>query len=142
MQQFNEPMVGEKGMVTDGGVRVPFLVSWPGRLPQGRVYARPVSSLDVIPTALAAAGAAPGSGGQLDGTNLLPFLKGERKGDPHAQLYWRWRSQAAVLEGKWKLVYLAPDTWRLFDTTRPEGERGKNDRPRGIRRRSPNSARS
>lgn len=124
---LNDPLVGEKGMLTDGGVRVPFLVCWPGRLRGGRAFDHAVSSLDVLPTALSAAGVEPKAEWKLDGVDLLPHLRGEKDGPPHARLFWRWRSQAAVLEGNWKLVYLAPDAYRLFDVTRPDGETAAND---------------
>ena len=142
---LNLPLVGEKGMLTDGGVRVPFVAAWPGTLPAGRVYAVPVSSLDVAATALAAAGgdlerarrppaAETRDGGSasaaerfaslpLEGVDLVPFLTAGATGAPHERLFWRWRSQAAVLEHPWKLIRLGRDTTYLFDVTTPEGER-------------------
>jgi arylsulfatase A-like enzyme len=125
---LNDPLVGEKGMVTDGGLRVPFLASWPNGLPAGAVYEHAVSSLDILPTALAASGNEVHPAWKLDGVNLLPFLKGQRTDAPHAALFWRFRSQAAVLAGEWKLVFLAPDSWWLFNTTHPDGEKAANDR--------------
>jgi arylsulfatase A-like enzyme len=116
----NAPLVGEKGMLTEGGVRVPFLAAWPGRLPAGLTYARPVIALDVAATAVAQAGLP--ADPALDGVNLLPFLTGERTGAPHDALYWRWRSQAAVRTARWKLIRLGPDQRFLFDLESPEGE--------------------
>jgi arylsulfatase A-like enzyme len=95
--------LGKKGSSLEGGIRVPFIVQWRGTLPAGKIYERPIISLDVLPTALAAAGAKPLAGIVLDGVNLLPFLKGE-PGDPHAVLFWRWRAEQAVRQGDWKLV--------------------------------------
>lgn len=117
---INKPLVGEKGMLTDGGIRVPFLAAWPGRLPAGVVYEQPVINLDVAATAVALAGLPHDE--SLDGVNLLPFLTGENKAPPHEALFWRWRSQAAVLEMPWKLIRLGPDEQFLFDVTTPEGE--------------------
>lgn len=117
---LNLPLVGEKGMLTDGGVRVPFLAAWPGRLPAGRVYEPPVSSLDVGATAVALAGLPHDD--QLDGVNLLPFLTADRTDAPHEALYWRWRSQSAVLEFPWKLILLGDRERYLFDVTEPAGE--------------------
>ena len=54
--------------------------------------------------------------------NLLPYLQGKKSGNPHEYLYWRWRSQAAVLSGKYKLILLGENEKYLFDTTTPEGE--------------------
>jgi uncharacterized sulfatase len=118
---LNTPLVGGKGLLTDGGIRVPFILSWKGVLPAGRVYEHPVSSLDVAATALAAAGlpAAP----ELDGVDLAPFLLGEKAGTPHPALYWRWRGQAAIRKGRWKLVKLANEQSFLFDLESAEGER-------------------
>jgi arylsulfatase A-like enzyme len=116
---INKPLLGEKGMLTDGGVRVPFLVSWPGTLPGGKVYDLPVINLDVAATACALAGQ-PTDG--LDGVNLIPFLTGERSGAPHERLFWRWRSQAAVLEHPWKLIRLGPEEQMLVNVTLPEQE--------------------
>jgi arylsulfatase A-like enzyme len=102
----NAPLRGWKGQLYEGGIRVPFLVQWPGsRIPVGSTYDQPVSTLDVIPTALAAAGkAAPA---ELEGVNLLPYLLGERKGKPHEVLFWRWMGHKAVRAGDWKWVVTA-----------------------------------
>jgi uncharacterized sulfatase len=116
---LNLPHTGEKGMLTDGGVRVPFVAAWPGTFPAGRVYEPAVISLDVAATAAAVAGLP--ADPALDGVNLVPFLTGEKSGAPHETLFWRWRSQAAVLEGKWKLVLLGTQR-HLFDTSTPDGE--------------------
>jgi arylsulfatase A-like enzyme len=117
---INKPLIGEKGMLTDGGTRVPFLITWPGTLPANTVYDHPVINLDVAATACEAASIENRSG--LDGINLLPFLKGEKSSPPHDLLYWRWRSQAAVLEFPWKLIRLGPKEQFLFNVTKPEGE--------------------
>lgn len=117
---INLPLIGEKGMLTDGGIRTPFVVAWPGTLPSGRIYDRPVSSLDVACTAVASAGQPRDD--HLDGVNLVPFLTGDDKAAPHDRLYWRWRSQAAVLEFPWKLIRLGEKERFLFDVTTPEGE--------------------
>ena len=109
---LNDPWIGEKGMLTEGGIRVPFLVRWKGRLPAGRVYDRPVLSLDVAATAVALAGL-PADG--LDGVDLVPYLSGEKKGDPHEALYWRFWSQAAVRSGRWKYLRLGGNREFLFD---------------------------
>ena len=108
---LNDPLNGEKGMLTEGGIRVPFLAYWKGALPAGRVYDHPVISLDVAATALAAAGNAPeastastASAAALDGVNLLPHLTGRDASAPHETLYWRWIAQSAVREGRWKYL--------------------------------------
>jgi arylsulfatase A-like enzyme len=85
-------------------VRVPFFVSWPGQIPAGITDDRPVIQLDLLPTALAAAGVEVKPEWKLDGVNLLPFLTGKDKGTPHEALYWRFGSQMAIRKGDWKLV--------------------------------------
>ena len=117
---LNLPLIGEKGMLTDGGTRTPFVAAWPGTIPAGSVFERPVLNLDVAATAVALAGLPHDP--KLDGVNLLPFLTGENKAAPHDVLYWRWRSQAAALEFPWKLIRLGPSERFLFDVTTPEGE--------------------
>ena len=131
---LNDPMIGEKGMLTDGGIRVPYLAAWKGVLPRGKVEERAVSSLDVAATALALAGQPPAR--ELDGVNLLPFLTGKSAAVPHEFLYWRFRSQAAIFDGRWKLVFLYPDRWLLFDhsTNAPESNDVAPQHPEVVER--------
>lgn len=100
---LNDPLNGEKGMLAEGGIHVPFLVSWPGTIPAADAYPHPVSTLDVAATATACAGVQVASG-ELDGVNLVPFLQGKVAAPPHASLTWRWGAQAAIREGDWKLL--------------------------------------
>jgi uncharacterized sulfatase len=99
---LNDPLNGEKGMLAEGGIRVPFVVYWKGRIEGGQVYSHPVISLDVAATAVAAAGLP--ADPKLDGVNLIPYLRGEAEGPPHDTLYWRWIAQSAVREGRWKYL--------------------------------------
>ena len=99
----NSPLRGQKGTTWEGGVRVPFVFKWPGKLKAGGEYSQPVIQLDVLPTALAAVGQ-PVEDKSVDGVNLLPFLKGEESGAPHDRLYWRSGLQTAIRQGDWKLV--------------------------------------
>ena len=104
----NTPLRGSKGTTLEGGIRVPFVVSWPGGLPSGTQYDEPAIQLDFLPTALAAAGVPLEAEWALDGVNLLPYLRGETSGRPHEALFWRSIGQMAVRRGDWKLVsYLA-----------------------------------
>lgn len=98
------PFSGCKGDFREGGIRVPLFLHWPARLRAGE-YRRPASTLDLYPTLCAAAGATlPADALSLDGVNLLPFLRGERAGEPHPRLYWRNADKGAVREGDWKLL--------------------------------------
>lgn len=99
----NEPLRGGKRTTLEGGIRVPFLVSWPGRLKPG-VYVQPAIQLDLTATALTAAGVDIKPEWRLEGVNLLPFLNGEKDGAPHDALYWRFGQQMAIRAGDYKLV--------------------------------------
>lgn len=109
----NTPLTGSKGMMTDGGLRVPFIAAWPGRIPGGLVFDEAVSTLDAAATALASA-AAPVDD-KIEGADLMPWLTGQRRGPVHDALFWRWRTQAAILSGGWKLVMLGNERRYLFD---------------------------
>jgi len=100
---INTPLRGSKRTTLEGGVRVPYLVSWPARLKPG-VFSQPAIQLDLHATALAAAGVAVRPEWKLDGVNLLPFLSGEKSGAPHDALYWRFGEQTAIRAGDFKLV--------------------------------------
>ena len=99
----NEPLRAGKRTTLEGGIRVPFVVAWPGQVKPG-IYALPVIQLDLTATALAVAGVATDPEVKLDGVNLLPFLKGEKSGEPHDALYWRFGKQMAIRAGDYKLV--------------------------------------
>jgi arylsulfatase A-like enzyme len=117
---LNDPWVGEKGMLSEGGIRVPMLFSWKGRLPAGKVYQEPVISLDFAATANALAGL--NADPALDGVNLLPFLTGEMTGPPHESLCWRFWNQAAIREGRWKYLSAGKSGGFLFDLESDEHE--------------------
>ena len=97
----NTPLRGSKRTTLEGGIRVPFVVSWPGHI-HPSVVDTPVIQLDLAATALAAAGVQ--SETPLDGVNLLPLLDGLHKGPVHDALYWRFGSQMAIRSGDYKLV--------------------------------------
>jgi arylsulfatase A-like enzyme len=119
----NIPLRGRKGTMWEGGIRVPFLAQWKGVLPAGTTYDRPVSSLDILPTALAAAGAPSIAEQPLDGVDLLPYLTGKKSGDPHDSLCWRIaeRDIWAIRSGNHKLVHQDKQV-RLYDLSADIGE--------------------
>lgn len=100
----NAPLREGKGRVYEGGLRVPFLAQWKAAWPQGKVDSRTVSALDIVPTALAAAGAE--TPGDLDGVDLTPYLTGEVNENPHDVLFWRYTQRIALRRGDWKAVGL------------------------------------
>jgi arylsulfatase A-like enzyme len=101
---INFPLRGSKRQTLEGGIRVPFLAAWKGKLPAGKTYDHPIIALDIHPTALAAAGQTVSPDWKLDGVNLLPYLKGENTQAPHESLFWRFGTQMAMRQGDWNIV--------------------------------------
>jgi arylsulfatase A-like enzyme len=97
------PLRGGKLSYYEGGIRVPFMMSWPGHIPSGLIYRRMVSLLDVVPTAVAAAHGALPVDRAYDGVDLTPYLTGTKDGDPHQVLAWRALPLEAIRKGEWKL---------------------------------------
>lgn len=98
-----------KHSVYEGGVRVPFLLKWPGRIPAGTVSDEPVISIDAFATILAAAGVEPPSDRIIDSRDIVPLLSGDLDGPLHEALYWNWFDKGtdkgwAVRMGRWKLL--------------------------------------
>jgi arylsulfatase A-like enzyme len=119
----NAPLRGNKAQLWEGGIRVPFLIQWKQRLAAGLVYDQPVIALDILPTALAAAGIATPKTPPLDGVNLLPFVTGKSKRPPHEALYWRFGTNSAIRLGDYKLLKLGARPLQLFDLQADVGER-------------------
>ena len=104
--QHNGGLRPRKGFFWEGGIRVPMIVRWPGHVPKGVIYDKPVTHLDIFATMVAATGAAKAPK-TLDGVNLLPYLAKKNKGTPHETLYWAFdpvTNRWAVRHGKWKLT--------------------------------------
>jgi arylsulfatase A-like enzyme len=116
----NTPLRGSKRQTWEGGIRVPFVIRWNGRIPEGRVDARPIVQLDVLPTALAAAGVEPTPEWKLDGVNLLPYVTGKNQQPPHEALFWRFFAHMAIRKGSWKLVKSMEGPLLVADTTNPD----------------------
>ena len=101
----NGPLRGFKTDTYEGGVRVPFMVQWKGKLAAGSVYREMVMGFDVHATAITAAGVAMPTDKPLDGVDLIPFLTGKKTGIPHESLFWRTGNRKhAARVGDWKLV--------------------------------------
>lgn len=119
----NDPYRGGKRQLSEGGIRTPMFVSWPSVIPAGKTLATPATTLDLLPTLLAAAkvvgASAPSSSAQaeatlLDGINLLPHLRGETDAPKSRALCWRFGWQFAIREGDWKLVRWKHDDGKGF----------------------------
>ncbi len=95
---------GFKGDTYEGGIRVPFIIKWPGKITPGQVYDKPVISLDILPTITENIGVLTKEE-SLDGVNLLPFLQGIKKERPHEVLYWTYQDDFAIRKGDWKLTW-------------------------------------
>jgi arylsulfatase A-like enzyme len=101
----NTPLRGSKCETFEGGIRVPLVMRWPGKIQPGTTYGEPVISFDLTATVLAAAQA---DRADTDGVPLLPYLKGDMKTVPHERLFWRGRTMSnnyAARVGAWKYVY-------------------------------------
>jgi len=103
----NSPLRDAKTTTYEGGIRVAWVMRWPAQIPAGQMLTNPVISLDVLPTALAAASVPIPTHHPLDGVNLLPLVTGQTNALPRDTLYWRsWGrtfGQSAVRRGDWKL---------------------------------------
>jgi arylsulfatase B len=116
----NAPLRGGKGDLWDGGIRIPFLVSWKGQLPAGRTLDTPIVSMDATTTALALAGVANGEA-KFDGADILPLLAGKSTAAPHQTLFWRVGRKNALRHGDWKLIRDS-GAWQLYDLAHDVGE--------------------
>jgi arylsulfatase A-like enzyme len=119
----NTPLFNHKMSVWEGGIRVPAIVRWPGRIPAGRVSSQVGITMDLTASILAVAGASLPENIRLDGMNLFPILEG-RAPDVPRTLFWRGhpgRPHRAVRSGDWKLV-MEPRPM-LFNLKRDVAER-------------------
>ena len=127
----NGALRGGKAGYHEGGIRVPFVASWPGRWPAGANYDKPVINLDIAATAMAMAGVTPDAELPLDGVNLDGYVRAAETGGPHEALFWHWwnpgnqgnDSGYAVVSGELKLVKEEADGGvELFDLSSDPGE--------------------
>lgn len=113
----NHPFRGWKISQFEGGIRVPLFVKWPARIPAGTVVATPVAHIDMMPTLVAAAGAAEPEGVEIDGENLLPLAEGASEENwGRRTLFWQSGHYRVVRHDDWKLQVTArPDKRWLFN---------------------------
>lgn len=119
----NRPLRGNKGWLHEGGIRVPFILSMPGYFKEGTLYEHPITSLDLLPTAMKLGRVAvPDS---CDGIDLFSFLAGQTKESPHKTLYWRVSGGEgyAIRDGDWKLVSdVGMESAQLYNLSNDVGE--------------------
>ena len=116
------PLRGAKGTTWEGGMRVPMIARWPGRLPSGHVSGELASTLDIFPSFLSAAGMEYPGDRTIDGNDLLPVLQGEANSPTDYFYYFRGRNLQAVRDSTWKLRQTGGDTG-LYHLNRDPGER-------------------
>jgi arylsulfatase A-like enzyme len=118
----NAPFRGSKTTVLEGGIRVPMIFKWPETLTSGMTIDKMVSSLDILPTFLAAAGALIPPSEKLTGVDLMPFLTGQYERTPHQSLMWNYTVGSAIRTGDWKLIRLPDRLPMLYDLAVDPGE--------------------
>ncbi|WP_299668374.1 sulfatase-like hydrolase/transferase [uncultured Polaribacter sp.] len=116
------PLKGWKGNKFEGGHRVPFVISWVNKIQAGQTFSGLSSSLDIFTTSLAAANIKKDTTLILDGVNLLPYLTGEKKGNPHDKLFWRKLEESAARIGSCKLVGLENYGYTFYNLDTDLGE--------------------
>jgi arylsulfatase A-like enzyme len=119
----NTPLSGTKANHLEGGIRVPFLMRWPTGNIGPNTYREPISTLDLLPTFFAAGGGEKNALGDVDGTNLLPYLRGEIATRPHQTLYWKKENRGAIRHGNWKLLRFPDRPAELYDLSQDISER-------------------
>lgn len=134
---LNAPYRGSKTTVLEGGIRVPMFFKWPAILPSGITRTEMVSSLDILPTFLAATGVSVKPSEGLTGVDLLPLLTGKQHEAPHESLMWTYTVGSAIRTGDWKLIRLPDRLPMLFNLSADPAEQndlalGQLDRTRSM----------
>lgn len=132
----NGPLKGGKADLHEGGIRVPMIASWPGKIPAGQSSASIAGSIDLLPTLCAAAGVAVPADAQMDGINLLQHLATGSAINARGSMFWQLDSlpiqrhtpkpepyaTEAVMNGRWKLLTQDSQPLALFDLDVDPGE--------------------
>lgn len=119
---LNAPFRGSKGILLEGGIRVPFAISYANRIKAGSHYDYPISSLDLTPTFVALAGGEISAKDKLDGVDIYPFITGKKPGVPHETMMWRFTISAGIRQGDWKLIRMPDRLPMLFDLSKDIAE--------------------
>ncbi|WP_075590523.1 sulfatase [Labilibacter marinus] len=118
----NYPLAGTKSNHLEGGIRVPYLMSWPGQLKKNTTYNYPVSTLDFLPTFVSLAGGDVNDIEETDGVDLMPYIQGKNSERPHQTLYWKKDCRAAVRDGDWKLLRFPDRPAELYNIAKDISE--------------------
>jgi arylsulfatase A-like enzyme len=127
------PFTGMKSELLEGGLRIPAIVRWPGRIPAGSVSDQAMITMDWLPTLVAAGGTRPDPAYPPDGEDLAPALAGSAASHPR-KFYWRFKAgaQRAIRDGNWKYLRIAGNEF-LFDVVEDPRERANlKDRYRDV----------
>lgn len=121
----NAPLRGAKTTTWEGGMRVPFIVRWPGRVPGGTTCAEVATAMDLLPTLAGLCGASVPDDRTIDGRDLSPLLADPTAASPHEAFLYYWMDDLeAVRVGRWKLHVAKHGTGltKLYDLEADPGE--------------------
>ena len=117
LEDINKPFRGWKISFFEGGIRVPFIASWPDEIDSGLKFNQPVHHFDIFSTIAAASRTSLPADRKIDGVNLLPFIKSGKTEKPHKTLFWRSGNHQAVLHEDWKYITSKQENSKwLFNT--------------------------
>ncbi len=119
---INTPLSGTKSNHLEGGIRVPFIMKLPKQMKASTTYDYPVSTFDLLPTFYAMGGGNVEEVKNIDGVDLLPYVKGENVNRPHESLFWRKDGRGAIRKGDWKLIRFPDRPAQLFNIVEDEKE--------------------
>ena len=118
----NYPLSGTKSNHLEGGIRVPFLMRWPGKIKANATYLHPIITLDLLPTFFAAGTGDVNKILDIDGVDLMPYVQGQKLERPHQRLYWKKQARAVVRDGDWKLIRFPDRPAELYNIEKDERE--------------------
>ncbi|MBI9016388.1 MAG: sulfatase-like hydrolase/transferase [Phycisphaerae bacterium] len=126
----NQPLRGSKYIMFEGGIRVPFMIRWPGRIPAGEVYDHRLSTLDILPSCIKASGRDIPDDAVLDGYDFLEAVsKGTESSTAGKPAFWQFKDHWAVIDGDWKLVKTTDYTSRKPTHLIRQGPKPDANRP-------------
>ena len=134
LPDINKPYRGWKLTHFEGGMHVPFLAKWPSQIKKGTRFLSPIHHIDIFHTISAAAGASVPKDRKLDGVDLIPYIQGENKENPHKTLFWREGHHQSVLHEGWKLIKAdRPNKRWLFNLNEDPTEKNNLSKDKPIK---------